>query len=499
MAIKNQSLIVHFVAWDSAAAAARSGDAANFTLRVIKDGVAAAPTNAPAEVDATNAPGVYKLTLTAAEMNADAITVAGKSSTANVSIIPMHVTTERGLIDAAVSTRAAAADYTGARAAKIDLLDAAISTRSSHTATDVWAATTRTLTSFGFSVIVGTNNDKTGYALTVAAEDAIVDKVWDEGRSNHVAAGSFGQGVSSVQGNVTGSVNSVATDVSITQAGADKVWQSATRTLTSLGAALVQEIWDRATTALVVAGSVGKRLVDNLDAAITTRASQASLDVVDDYVDTEVAAIKAKTDQFAFTNAGKVDASILSAADFAQAAADKVWASAARTLTSLGASLVQEIWDRATSALVTAGSIGKRLADNIDAAISTRSSHSAADVWAVATRTLTAFGFTVSTTANSTESAIKAKTDHLPAAPVHVSSSVSDTTPAAGNFDAAAGLSATDNFYNGALLVFTSGALLSLARKVTGYTGTTRNLQFANAFPIAPADSDTFLILGRID
>jgi hypothetical protein len=37
--------------------------------------------------------------------------------------------------------------YTSARAAKLDNLDAAVSTRSSHTAADVWAVTTRTLTS----------------------------------------------------------------------------------------------------------------------------------------------------------------------------------------------------------------------------------------------------------------------------------------------------------------------------------------------------------------
>ena len=37
--------------------------------------------------------------------------------------------------------------YTSARAAKLDNLDVAVSTRSSHTAADVWAVTTRTLTS----------------------------------------------------------------------------------------------------------------------------------------------------------------------------------------------------------------------------------------------------------------------------------------------------------------------------------------------------------------
>ncbi|HDZ58618.1 MAG TPA: hypothetical protein ENH47_00955, partial [Ignavibacteriales bacterium] len=55
--------------------------------------------------------------------------------------------------------------------------------------------------------------------------------------------------------------------------------------------------------------------------------------------------------------------------DITQAAADKVWSTAARTLTSFG-TLIQDIWDKATSALTTAGSIGKLFVDNINATIS---------------------------------------------------------------------------------------------------------------------------------
>lgn len=50
------------------------------------------------------------------------------------------------------------------------------------------------------------------------------------------------------------------------------------------------------------------------------------------------------------------------------------------------------IWNALTSGLTTVGSVGKLLVDNINATISSRSSHTAADVWSVATRTLTSFG-----------------------------------------------------------------------------------------------------------
>lgn len=69
----------------------------------------------------------------------------------------------------------------------------------------------------------------------------------------------------------------------------------------------------------------------------------------------------------------------------------------------LSSASLQAIWDAATSALSTVGSIGKLLVDNIDAAISSRlasGSYTAPD--------------------NASITAIKAKTDNLPAAPAAV-------------------------------------------------------------------------------
>jgi hypothetical protein len=56
----------------------------------------------------------------------------------------------------------------------------------------------------------------TASALAADAVDEIVDATYDEARSGHVIPGSFGEGVASVQGNVTGSVNSVVTGVTVT-------------------------------------------------------------------------------------------------------------------------------------------------------------------------------------------------------------------------------------------------------------------------------------------
>lgn len=94
-------------------------------------------------------------------------------------------------------------------------------------------------------------------------------------------------------------------------------------------------------------------------------------------IKTVVDAVKAKTDQLIFTIANKIDASIQAAGDFAQAAADKVWSTAARALTdkagfALSAAGVQAIWDALTAALTTANSIGKLMVDNINATIASR-------------------------------------------------------------------------------------------------------------------------------
>lgn len=56
---------------------------------------------------------------------------------------------------------------------------------------------------------------------------------------------------------------------------------------------------------------------------------------------------------------------------------------------------------------------------------------------------------------------------------------------------------ATNDHYNGAFVVFTSGALLGQSRKIADYDGSTKVLTVATAFTEAPAAGDTFIILGR--
>ena len=100
MAIKGVALTVTYTAWDTAGNIGKTGDAANHTLRLIRDGTVSAPTNAPAEADAVNVPGEYTLALTAAEMTCGFLGLAGTSSTTGVRIVPVKVVTEQGSLQA---------------------------------------------------------------------------------------------------------------------------------------------------------------------------------------------------------------------------------------------------------------------------------------------------------------------------------------------------------------------------------------------------------------
>lgn len=91
MATRALQQVVCYLAWNTSTNAYVTGDSGNHTLRWIKDGSASAPSNSAAEVDATNTPGVYKLTLTSTETDCIEGVLAGKSSTSNVIVIPTMV------------------------------------------------------------------------------------------------------------------------------------------------------------------------------------------------------------------------------------------------------------------------------------------------------------------------------------------------------------------------------------------------------------------------
>ena len=364
MAIKAQPLTITLTAIDSATGKRKSGDSANITPYLIKDGTAGARHDATAvsEPDSTNCPGDYKIVLDSTDTNANSITVTGKSATAGIEIIPVKIVTEQGKIatldglikdvptvaefnartilsdgyalDATVSKLTAAqvwdALLTGITAAGSigrvikDNLNTAIDTRMAaftYTAPDnagITAIKAKTDTLPAQPAAVGSAmavSDKTGFSLTSAYDNAksawstlTAQQVWEYG---------------------TRSLTSLGSAVADMVAG---VWAAATRTLTdktgfsltsaynpakdAASATNLQGVADTMATQLTV--NAIKAKTDNLpvdpasDTSVNTRLAAISYSAPDN---AGIADIKTATDQLTFTSPGKVDATATASVD----------------------------------------------------------------------------------------------------------------------------------------------------------------------------------------
>lgn len=220
--------------------------------------------------------------------------------------------TEKTAINADGGSGAGAFDQaTDAQEALRDRGDAAWTTAtgfSTHSAADVWAVGSRTLTAFdaGF---------KTGYALSAAGVQAI----WDALTSALTVVGSIGK---LLFDNIDAAISSRLSTAGYTApptaaANADAVWDetladhlAAGSTGNALNAAgSAGDPWSTAIPGAYGAGTAGKIVGDNLNATVGSRATQTSVDdlptnaelatalgTADDAVLAQVALVKTKTD-----------------------------------------------------------------------------------------------------------------------------------------------------------------------------------------------------------
>lgn len=250
----------------------------------------------------------------------------------------------------------------------VDNLDVAVSSRGTSTLTagDVWASATRTLSTTGVDAVtagVWANGTRTltNYGNNITAAD-----VWNVLSSSLVTAGSIGEQLAT---NVDVASSDILTEIMDTQTlinalndiSAADVWAAGTRTLTGnvdISTASVDAIWDTATSGLTAIGSIGELMVENLDAAVSTRGT-SNLTASDVWA----AGTRTLTDYST------------------SAVATAVWANGTRTLSSYGNDITAEdVWNVLSSALVTVGSIGEQLATNVDGPIS---AVGGADNWTV--------------------------------------------------------------------------------------------------------------------
>ena len=79
-----------------------------------------------------------------------------------------------------------------------------------------------------------------------------------------------------------------------------------------------------------------------------------------------------------------------------------------------------------------------------------------------------------------------------------ISGFVNDGAAGTSSFVGDSGLSAINNAYNDMILVFISGTLQGIGRKISAYNGSAKLISLSVAFPSAPANSDQFIIIGFV-
>lgn len=379
------------------------------------------------------------------------------------------------------------------------------------------ASVTGAVGSVTAGVTVTTNNDKTGYGLSSAAVQAI----WDALTSALTTVGSIGKRIAD---NLDAVISSRLASASYTTpptaaANADAVWDEALsghlgagstgEALNAAGAA--GDPWTTALPGAYGAGSAGSIIGNNINATVSSRASQVSVDDIP-------------------TNAELATS---------QGTADDATIAAIAALNNLSAAQVNAEVD---TALVDVG-LTTTVTGRVDAAISTRASQTSVDDVPTNAELATALGtaddatlsaisavaVTLSTIAGYLDTevaailadtnelqvdwtnggrldllidAIKVVTDALTSAAA-TKLALSAGTIVVGN--AITGTlsttamttdltEATNDHYNGRIIIWTSGVLIAQATDITDYDGATKMFTFT-AITEAPSNGDDFIIV----
>lgn len=159
------------------------------------------------------------------------------------------------------------------------------------------------------------------------------------------------------------------------------------------------------------------------------------------------------------------------------------------------------VWDEASAGHVTAGSFGEQVKTDIDAILVDTGTDIPATLATIAGYLDTEVATTLA--AVDTEvAAIKVVTDALTSAGAAKLALSAGTivigAAAAGTLSTTAMTTnlteATDDHYNGRIVIWTSGVLINQATDITDYNGTTKTLTFT-AVTEAPTAADTFIIV----
>ncbi len=179
--------------------------------------------------------------------------------------------------------------------------------------------------------------------------------------------------------------------------------------------------------------------------------------------------------------------------------------------TTAVAEIVNAVWDELTSESRTVGSYGQLVKDDINATISSRSTHSAADVWAVATRTIT--GLTAAALADFFDtdsgtvyassvagSVVKEIVDSVAAGQETTLRIGTAQDGGANTITLDSGASSVDDQYQNAIITLTEGTGAPQTAIISSYDGTTKVATVTDSWAIEPDATTVFKIfpMGKV-
>jgi len=356
---KNVATKLAIFAFDTTTGAPKTGDAANLTAYVSKDygTVTVLADTSATEMDSTNAKGWYLFDLAQGETNADALLFTGKSSTANISLVGQLVfTTPANFSSTSIDSNG-----------RVDVIKL--------------AGTTQTARDIGASVLLssGTGTGQLDFTSGVVKCNAtqwlggtipavnvtgvpLVDLKYVLGTISLAAAGSVradavtgavGSVTGNVGGNVVGSVASVTARVTANTdqlagqtvtAAAGVTFPTSLASPTNITAGTITTVTNltNAPTAGDLTATMKTSVQTAADAAVT---ANTLVNAIAGYIDTEVAAIKAKTDNLPASPAAVGSAMTLTSAyDFAKGTVAMTEAYAADGAAATPAQMLYMLW-----------------------------------------------------------------------------------------------------------------------------------------------------------
>lgn len=218
-------------------------------------------------------------------------------------------------IQAAVTANSIGAVTVGATAqAAIAALVTMSSTSRAQLVDDIWDepkaghTTADTYGEFLDATVSGISGGAGDTTVSPTAASAIAAAVWNATKASFVDAGTFGELLdATVSGIVAGDSTLGSTSVAAIATAVQAAVTAGSIGPVTVGSTSVTAIQTAVTAGSIGAVTVGATAVAAIQSGL---ASQTSVDAIDDFIDTEISAIKAKTDQLTFGVANVLNANI---------------------------------------------------------------------------------------------------------------------------------------------------------------------------------------------